>query len=280
MNDNVQFNRNDGVMQFNAQEYNDPLPFNVAPHFSPSTTLTLSSQLLSELIDFHKKRLRKQMIYFLIICGIFGLIGLILFGVSYAVPDCYGYLQMCERYNVSLYIAGLLLAGTFGLSALLVACIWSCQRCIQLSDFNDPRILENAIVWRLDGEEWIRYLNYIHGPDRQWRAAPLSSFCCRRASYERLMNRQYGHIILYENGFIIDELYLISFRLYTLLGIEFQNFGLHPPTLGLRFRTFVRSGNSSRNVYFDLFAPSSISREQLGGIAQSYHRYTSGLSFF
>ncbi|CAF3300522.1 unnamed protein product, partial [Rotaria socialis] len=36
-----------------------------------------------------------------------------------------------------------------------------------------------------------------------------------------------------------------TFRLYTLLGIEFQNFGLHPPTLGLRFRTFVRSGNSS-----------------------------------
>ncbi|CAF4673404.1 unnamed protein product, partial [Rotaria magnacalcarata] len=65
--------------------------------------------------------------------------------------------------------------------------------CIQLSDFNDPRILENAIVWRLDGEEWIRYLNYIHGPDRQWRAAaPLSSFCCRRASYEQLMNHQYG----------------------------------------------------------------------------------------
>ncbi|CAF2157630.1 unnamed protein product [Rotaria magnacalcarata] len=234
MNDNVQFNRNDGVMQFNAQEYNDPLPFNVAPHFSPNTTLTLSSQLLSELIDFHKKRL-----------------------------------------------PGLILAGTFAFIALLVACIWSCQMCIQLSDFNDPRILENAIVWRLDGEEWIRYLNYIHGPDRQWRAAaPLSSFCCRRASYEQLMNHQYGHIIVYENGFIIDELYFISFRLYTLLGIESPNFGLHSPILGLRFHTLLRAGKNSRNIYFDLFAPSSISREQLRGIAQSYHRNAYGLSFF
>ncbi|CAF2029850.1 unnamed protein product [Rotaria magnacalcarata] len=258
MNDNVQFNRNDGVMQFNAQEYNDPLPFNVAPHFSPNTTLTLSSQLLSELIDFHKKRL-----------------------LSYAVPNCYGYFQICERYNESLYIAGLILAGTFAFIALLVACIWSCQMCIQLSDFNDPRILENAIVWRLDGEEWIRYLNYIHGPDRQWRAAaPLSSFCCRRASYEQLMNHQYGHIILYENGFIIDELYFISFRLYTLLGIESPNFGLHSPILGLRFHTLLRAGKNSRNIYFDLFAPSSISREQLRGIAQSYHRNAYGLSFF
>ncbi|CAF3562538.1 unnamed protein product [Rotaria sp. Silwood1] len=148
----------------------------------------------------------------------------------------------------------------------------------QWSDFNDNVSREQAIVWRLDGEEWIRYLNYIHGPARQWtELAPLSSFCCRRESYERLLNRQYGHIVLYGNGFIIDELHFVSFRIYSLLGIELQNFGEYPITLGLRFHTFLNAGKNSRNVYFDLFAPSSVTQEQVLRIAQWYNRRISGL---
>ncbi|CAF3978875.1 unnamed protein product [Adineta steineri] len=76
---------------------------------------------------------------------------------------------------------------------------------------------QQPVVCRLDGEQWVRYLNYTHDPNRIWtEKTRFSSFCCRRSTYERLMNRQYGHIILHENVLIIDELYFISFREYTL----------------------------------------------------------------
>ncbi|CAF1390315.1 unnamed protein product [Rotaria sordida] len=109
---------------------------------------------------------------------------------------------------------------------------------------------------------WIRYLNYIHGSDRQWvEAGPLSSFCYRRESYERLSNHQYGHIVFYRNGFIIDEL---------------QNFGQQPLTLGLIFRTYFQADRNSRYVNFHLFAPSSNTRQQLVAIAQWYNQRISG----
>ncbi|CAF1501457.1 unnamed protein product, partial [Rotaria sordida] len=277
MSEQAQSNRNDAIMYINGQQSNDPFSRNVESRFSPSTNVTLSSQLLSELIDCHKKRLRKQLIYVLIIFGIFGLIGLILFGISYAVPKCEDYIRECSRTGTVLFVLGLTFAGSTFLMFPLIICIWSCQMSKQWSDFNDNINREQVIVWRFDGEEWIRYLNYIHGPDRQWTdLAPLSSFCCRRESYERLLNRQYGHIVLYGNGFIIDELHFISFRMYSLLGIELANFGEYPTILGLRFHTFLKAGKNSRNVYFDLFAPSSVTQEQLLTIAQSYNRNISG----
>ncbi|CAF4076526.1 unnamed protein product [Rotaria sordida] len=277
MSEQAQSNRNDAIMYINGQQSNDPFSRNVESRFSPSTNVTLSSQLLSELIDCHKKRLRKQLIYVLIIFGIFGLIGLILFGISYAVPKCEDYVRECSRTGTVLFVLGLTFAGSILLMFPLIICIWSYQMSKQWSDFNDNINREQVIVWRFDGEEWIRYLNYIHGPDRQWTdLAPLSSFCCRRESYERLLNRQYGHIVLYGNGFIIDELHFISFRMYSLLGIELANFGEYPTILGLRFHTFLKAGKNSRNVYFDLFAPSSVTQEQLLTIAQSYNRNISG----
>ncbi|CAF3269709.1 unnamed protein product [Rotaria sp. Silwood2] len=140
--------------------------------------------------------------------------------------------------------------------------------------FDKFKHIENqakTIFWRLDGEEWTRFLDYIHGPDRQWTYLPaLSWFCCRRRSYERLMNRQYGHIILCEHGFIIDELHFISFRSFTLASIEVQNFGQDSSILGLRLHGRLSAGKSTRSVDFDLFAPSSIRREQLHAITEQY----------
>ncbi|CAF1548301.1 unnamed protein product [Rotaria magnacalcarata] len=206
-----------------------------------------------------------------------GVIGLVLFGVSYAVPKCEGDIEECSRTATALFVIGLTFVGSTAFIIPLIICIWSCQMSRQWSDLKDNVSREQVIVWRFDGEEWIRYLNYIHGPDRQWRElAPLSCFCCRRESYERLQNRQYGHVVLYGNGFIIDELHFVSFRAYSLLGIELQNFGQQPTTLGLRFRTFLNAGKNSRNVYFDLFAPSSVTQEQLLTIAQWYNRSISG----
>ncbi|CAF1523460.1 unnamed protein product [Rotaria sp. Silwood1] len=239
--------------------------------------MSLSSQLISELIDAYKKRSSKQVLYISIALGIVALIGIILFGVSYAIPQCHESARECPQTRTTLFIVGISFGGTFGVAIPLLLCIWRCQMFCELSDLDSPESRDGAIIWRLDGEEWIRYLNYIHGPDRQWAdAGPLSSFCCRRESYERLANRQYGHIVFYRNGFIIDELHFISFETYRLLGIDLQNFGQQPSTLGLRFRTYLQAGKNSRNVYFHLFAPSSVTRQQQLAIAQWYNPIISG----
>ncbi|CAF1073859.1 unnamed protein product [Adineta steineri] len=135
--------------------------------------------------------------------------------------------------------------------------------------FNDKQA--NPVVWRLHGEQWVRYLNYAQGPNRVWtEKARFSSFCCRRSTYKRLINRQYGRIILHENGLIIDELYFISFREYILQSIQILYINQHPQIRGLRINTYLERGKNSRNCYFDLFAPSSVSLEQILSIAATY----------
>ncbi|CAF2799649.1 unnamed protein product [Rotaria sp. Silwood2] len=112
----------------------------------------------------------------------------------------------------------------------------------QFSDLNDIESREQPIIWRLDSVEWIRYLNYIHGPNQQWtEVAPVSSFCCRRASYNRLIDRQYGHIVLYKNGLIIDELHFISFRQYSLQGVQLLHVDQQGYILGFRIHTYLKS---------------------------------------
>ncbi|CAF1508926.1 unnamed protein product [Adineta steineri] len=114
-------------------------------------------------------------------------------------------------------------------------------------------------------------LNYTHDPNRVWtEKARFSSFCCRHSTYERLMNRQYGHIILHENGLIIDELYFISFRVYTLQSVQILYINQHPQKRGLRIHTYFQAGEYSRNCYFDLFAPSSVSLKQIQALARAY----------
>ncbi|CAF1127847.1 unnamed protein product [Adineta steineri] len=138
---------------------------------------------------------------------------------------------------------------------------------------------QQPVVWRLDGEQWVRYLNYIHGPNRIWtEKSQVTSFYCRRSTYERLMNRQYGHIILHENGLIIDELYFVSFRQYKLRSVQVLYIDQHPQIRGLRIHTYLVRGDASRKCYFDLFAPSSVSLEQILIIAVPYIIKISGVS--
>ncbi|CAF3732075.1 unnamed protein product [Rotaria socialis] len=94
----------------------------------------------------------------------------------------------------------------------------------------------------------------------------------------RLLNRQYGHIVFYDNGFIIDELFFIQFRVYPLQRIELLNFDQNSQALGLRIHTNIGADENSGNVYFDLFAPSSITQEQLLTLALSYTNTVFGLN--
>ena len=200
-----------------------------------------------------------------------GFIGLVLFLVSFALPKCkttFTY-ETCPSTNIVFLVLGSTLLGTSLLIALITGGYGYYIVKRQFNDFNDIESREQPTTWRLEGDEWLRYLNYIHGPDRQWRElTPLSSFCCRQSSYDRLSNRQYGHIILFSKGFIIDELHFISFRTYALTGVEIL--AADQQTRGLRIHTYLSAGKNSRNVYFDLFAPSSISMDQVQTIARSY----------
>jgi hypothetical protein len=210
-------------------------------------------------------------------CGIFGLLGLILLITSFALPQCDDSIDQCNHTDSIVLGMGSILLGTSILALLAYALYYFCVLKKQFNDLDNPAITQQPIIWRLDGEEWIRYLNYIYGPDRKWgQVDPLISFCCRQSSYDRVINRQFGHIILYWNGLIIDELYFISFRRYALQKIQLLNFNSHGQIKGLRIHTYFKDGKYSRDCYFDVFAPSSVSSEQLQIISQSYTGLMSG----
>jgi hypothetical protein len=149
---------------------------------------------------------------------------------------------------------GSIFLGTSILVLLAYALYYFCVLKKQFNDLDNPAITQQPIIWRLDGEEWIRYLNYIYGPDRKWgQVDPLISFCCRQSTYDRVI-----------------------FRGYALQKIQLLNFNSHGQIQGLRIHTYFKDGKYSRDCYFDVFAPSSVSSEQLQIISQSYTGLMSG----
>ncbi len=214
----------------------------------------------------------------MMIFGVFGLIGLILLVTSFILPTCNDLIDRCSTSTkVILLVLGATFLGAFVFMTLIFMCMAACELKSHFKDLDETNTNQQPVIWRLDGEEWIRYLNYIYGPQRLWTDGdPASPFCCRRSSYDRLMDRQYGHIVLYGNGLIIDELYFVSFRSHTLQGIQILGIGEHQQTKGLRIHTYLKAEKNSRNVHFDVFAPSSVSAEQLQAIAQSYNNRIAG----
>jgi hypothetical protein len=211
-------------------------------------------------------------------CGIIFLIGLILLFVYFTLPKCVDDIHKCPPIYFISTTKGSALLAIFIFFALVIIC---CLRCRWKNEFNELSVSENGqqpIIWRLDGDEWIRYLNYIHGPNREWRdTAALPCFCCRHSSYNRLLNRQFGHIILYANCIMIDQLHFISLRTHLVQSIRLLIVDQQQQRqiLGLRIHTFFdliegRNRRNRGNIYFDIFAPSSVSLEELRTIAQLY----------
>lgn len=230
---------------------------------SLSANSAAPTNLLGELYDFYEKFMHKFLLHLGIAYVSYGLCGLALVLFSVLL------IQVGNFAFIITLIMSILFIGMsiWGLVMLITVSLPKAKE--QLDDFHDIESREQPIIWRLEGEEWLRYLNYIHGPDRQWRElAPHLPFCCRRSSYNRLSNRRYGHIVLFSNGVMIDKLYFISFRSLSLTSIEI--FVPDQQTHGLRIHTHLKAGCQSRNIYFDVFAPSSVSVAQLQTIVESY----------
>ncbi|CAF1201891.1 unnamed protein product [Adineta steineri] len=246
------FINNDTSICFNDKQSNNLLTSNIESRFNPTANDSLDFDSINELIDLHKKRKRKQMMYLCIVSGILFLIGLIVLIIGLLPPRC----STLSNDFPTAYIVYLTVGGTLMILALMDS-----------SQFY--------------GEQWIRYLNYIHGPNRIWTersSSSSSSFCCRRSTYKRLMNRQYGHIILHEKGLIIDELYFVSFRDYTLQGVKILYIDANSKIIGLRIHTYFQDGKYNHYCYYDLFAPSSVSLEQIQALARAYIIKISGIS--
>ncbi|CAF1391178.1 unnamed protein product [Adineta steineri] len=270
-NEQPTFVNNDTSICFNDEQPNNPLLPNIESRFSPTANLALDSHLINELIDFHQKSTRKGMIYCCNLFGILFLIGLVLLIIGFVHPTCSIDSGDCSSTSELYLIFGGILMGFGIVCALIGLCMNCCCIKQQFEDVNFSVNGQQPVVWRLDGEQWVRYLNYMHGPNRIWMGmGPLSCFCCRRSTYERLMNRQHGHIILHEKGLIIDELYFVSFRAYKLQGVEILYIEQYPQIIGLRIHTYVQTKGNNIYYDFDLFAPPSVSVEQIRALARAY----------
>ena len=204
--------------------------------------------------------------------GIIEIISLILIGLAYVLPKCESSDSNCENHTSTLTLTGLFFAGIAAASCLIVCCILSCMIWCQWNGVSRDIAEDQFTIWQLTDSEWFYFLDYIYGPDREWLQKPCElSFCCRRKCYERLRNRQYGRIILHKSFFIIDELYMVSFRTYTLLRSEIVNVGTNPTRRFFRIYVMLTGKRNHGEIYFDLLAPSSVEDDQLQALVQYYN---------
>ena len=227
---------------------------------SPSANFAAPPQATTELTDYHKKTSRSCMICMVIVSRILLLIVLLVLLENFDHLGNNNLLVLIRSIFSCVHLLCLLF--------LSITAYYDSETKL-VHDIKESRSCGQLMICRLEGEEWLRYLNYIYGPDRRWEELGQgTSFCCRRSCYNRLSNRRYGHIILFRTGFIIDEMFLIVFELFSLEAIELLL--LDPETRGLRFHTRLQVEKQGKNIYFDVFAPSSVSIIQLQTIVQSY----------
>lgn len=141
--------------------------------FSPN--FIASTHLLSELNDFHKKRLSQHLKYMVFVFRVIGLIGLVLSLVAFALMKWSSWVSTCRKIKIVFLALSSTILGSSLLRVLIVGACGSCIVKRECNDFNDIEAREQLIIWRLEGDEWLRYLNDIHSPDRQWlELTPLS----------------------------------------------------------------------------------------------------------
>lgn len=77
-------------------------------------------------------------------------------------------------------------------------------------------------VMRIDGEQWKRFVTYfcstVEGP-----YGVRCRCCCRQQRqqrYQRLLQRNYGHIVFGSLGFMVDELYCTTYDAHVVLNVE------------------------------------------------------------
>jgi hypothetical protein len=110
-------------------------------------------------------------------------------------------------------------------------------------------------------------LEYTYGPNRSSTTFSCLPWTCRQEKYNRLKNRNYGHIIFTVNGFIIDELQIFRFeRKILLTSIELvdlfnQQILLRFHTLYLRLLKEKKRVNNQdikkASIKFDIFVPNT-----------------------
>ncbi|CAF3225260.1 unnamed protein product [Rotaria sp. Silwood2] len=128
-----------------------------------------------------------------------------------------------------------------------------------------------AIIWRLDGNEWIQYLEYIFGPNGSPQLATIfSSWFCHRKKFARLATRGYGYIIFVENAIVIDELFIYDLNRIPITGGQLITFANQQLVLRLYFQPniiFKSKTNIHNNIdtmcrQVDLFVPKVLQEPQ------------------
>ncbi|CAF1321874.1 unnamed protein product [Rotaria sp. Silwood1] len=133
------------------------------------------------------------------------------------------------------------------------------------SDTTEP------IIWRLDGNEWIKYLEYIFGPNRSPQFEQIfSCWFCRRKKFAQLATRGYGYIIFVENAIIIDELFIYDLNRIPITGGQLVTFANQQLVLRIYFQPniiFKSKNNIQNNIdtmcrQVDLFVPKVLQEPQ------------------
>ncbi len=108
-----------------------------------------------------------------------------------------------------------LISGIIGIITSIAILIILCSLCLSLRNGLDwmNHVLQ---IIQLDGKIWQDQVDSI----RNTVPTKEISFPCQGNIYGRLKMRPYGHIVLAEDGIIIDELFVIRYDVYIVRGVD------------------------------------------------------------
>ncbi|CAF4040460.1 unnamed protein product [Rotaria sp. Silwood1] len=106
-------------------------------------------------------------------------------------------------------------------SACIISCVSYCGRM-------RPSIVAAGFIRyaiRIEGEEWVRFVNYFFSSTGRPSRARGWWFCWGRYGlhYKHSMQRGYGYIILGSLGLMIDDLFCTTYNRHIVINVEMLN---------------------------------------------------------
>lgn len=201
------------VMNNTSQSPSQPqdTAINIDNRFGPSCASVLSDTEIANSIFERSKRLDRQRWGYLCLGCVPTCIITCCIWIIRAILNC----EECSSDSDvlrSLLIAGIVFASVTGI--IFCGVLFYGRK--HYSNGQNFEYLRNSVrcVVKLEGEQWISYVNYLYGPGRSgftyiMGAVGACSFCCRAPHYRQLIERGYGYIVVCKHGFLLDEMFSV-----------------------------------------------------------------------
>jgi hypothetical protein len=234
-----------------------------------TTPLPSNSEIIKELVLGLKRQYDKQYYWMMLLAFVFIVVGIICFIILGYASYNSTINAICITFGLTLVLGSLILF----VFALVIRCSYSRQ---------PEKVARGPIryVIRIEGDQWKRFITYFYSASGRPSGVYGWWFCCKGCGqhYQRLLLRNYGHVVFSSLGFMVDELYCITYDEYVVLNVELlqmiegTNEDSNEPIVDMVMRVWLRPRVENRNgrrpppFKIDIFLASELPSYVIPGI--------------